>query len=53
VLKIMQGTDALTYTAKLAQDYAEKAKACLSVLPDTEYRNVLSDLADYSVSRTF
>jgi len=53
VLKIMQNTDALDYTAKMAQDYAAKAKNCLKSLPDSNYLRSLAELADFSVSRTY
>lgn len=52
-LAIIQKTDALEYTAKKAQDAANKAKQALEILSDSDYKKVLCELADFSISRTF
>ena len=57
-------TEAITFVASLfqrysvedhclqsAQDYAERAKAALAILPETPARTALEQLADYVVSR--
>lgn len=44
---------ALDYTARLAQDYAERAIACLDALPPSPYRDAMADLARFAVARTF
>ncbi len=46
-------TDAIDYTASLAQSYAEQAKEDLAVLPESEYRTALELMADFSVARTY
>lgn len=43
---------ALDYTAQLARDYAERAIACLDVLPTGEYRDALIELSRFAVART-
>lgn len=53
VLKIIQSTDALEYTALKAQEQALKAKASLQNLPPSEYKQSLIELIDFSVSRTY
>ena len=40
-----------TYCLKVAQDYANRAKAALATLPQTDARLALQQLADYVVSR--
>jgi octaprenyl-diphosphate synthase len=39
------------YSLQIAQEYADRAKAALVVLPDTLAKNALEQLADYVVSR--
>ena len=38
-------------TRETALDYAAKAKSAMSVLPESDYRDMLVDLADYVVAR--
>ncbi|MCG8014162.1 MAG: polyprenyl synthetase family protein, partial [Candidatus Thiodiazotropha weberae] len=52
VLQAIHSSDAITYTQQLAQQHAEQAKQALKLLPDSDYRQALADLADYSVART-
>ncbi|MCG7984330.1 MAG: polyprenyl synthetase family protein [Candidatus Thiodiazotropha lotti] len=52
VLQAIHNSDAITYTQQLAQQHAEQAKQALKLLPDSDFRQALADLADYSVSRT-
>jgi octaprenyl-diphosphate synthase len=52
VLQAIQNSDAIQYTQQLAQQHAELAKQALNLLPDSDYRQALADLADYSVART-
>ena len=40
-----------THCLKVAQDYADRAKVALAVLPETPARIALEQLADYVVSR--
>lgn len=49
--ELIIGTGAVGATLDLAGDYADQAKAALSVLPAGEWRGALERLADFSVSR--
>jgi len=53
VLKIIESTGAIAYTARLAREEAELAKQALRKIPASDYREALASLADYSVSRTY
>ena len=53
VLRIIEQTGSLAYTARKAQLQAQLAKDCLDVLPDSSYKQALCDLAQFSVNRTF
>lgn len=50
-LALLDKHGALTDTRRIALDWAEKAKAALSVLPDDPIRKMLIDIADYVVAR--
>ncbi len=52
VLQAIQNSGAIRYTQQLAQQHAELAKQALELLPDSDYRRALAELADYSVART-
>ena len=51
VLRVVEQTDALSYTSALAGREAEKAKRALSVLPESDHSRALAALADISVQR--
>jgi len=53
VIKIIEQTGSLAYTASKAREQAALAKQNLQVLPDSQYKKALSALADFSVSRSF
>lgn len=53
VLAAIESTDAIAYTAALAQKEAELAKDALNALPASPYAEALRDLADFAVSRTY
>jgi octaprenyl-diphosphate synthase len=53
VLDIIRQTGALEYTRQKAQREAEAARAALSILPDTKYRQSLLQLADFAATRQF
>lgn len=53
VLKAIESTGALAYTARSAQDEAAKAAAALAVLPASPYREALYALAEFSVNRSY
>ncbi|MDP6139822.1 MAG: octaprenyl diphosphate synthase [Arenicellales bacterium] len=50
---IIETLDSLAYTSRRAQDHADAARQALEVLPPSNYRTALANLADFSVSRTF
>ncbi len=52
VIEAIASTDAITYTVRLAEDYARKAKVALGLLPPCPATDALATLADFSVSRT-
>jgi octaprenyl-diphosphate synthase len=53
IMAIIESTDAIQYTARLAQAEAEQAKQALTQLPPSPERKALASLADYAVSRTY
>jgi len=52
VMAIIESTDAIAYTARLATEEAEKAKTALEALPASDFRDALAALADYAVQRS-
>ncbi len=53
VLEVVRQTGALEHTREQAQREADAACAELSVLPDTNYRQCLLQLADFAATRQF
>ena len=53
VIKVIESTDAIDYTARLAADAAQRAKQALEALPPSAFRSALATLADFSVQRAF
>ncbi len=53
VLNIIEATGSLAYTARVAREQAKAAQAALEVLPDSQFKTALSQLAEFSVERTF
>ena len=53
VVAAIESTDAIAYTARLAEQEAARAKKALGALPESEYRDALAALADFSVDRSF
>jgi octaprenyl-diphosphate synthase len=51
VLKAVESTDAIHYTAALAADHAAKATAAIQRLPESPYKEALVALAQFAVSR--
>ena len=47
----MTGSGAVQATLDLAGEYADAAKAALSILPASDWRAALEALADFAVSR--
>ncbi len=48
----VQASGALDYTARLARDYADRAIACLELIPASPYRDALVELSRFAVART-
>ena len=53
IREIIESTGALAYTCARAEEHSALARQSLEALPSSNYRNALSQLADFSVSRTF
>ena len=51
VLQAIESTGAITYTAALARQEADKALAALVGIPGSTYKDALTALAEFSVSR--
>ena len=49
--ELVFGTGAVSATLDTAHEYADAAKAALRVLPDSDWRQALGQLADFAVSR--
>ncbi|MHA7834198.1 MAG: octaprenyl diphosphate synthase, partial [Algiphilus sp.] len=52
VLRAVESTDAIHYTSAAAQRYAAAAQSALANVPPSDYRTAMSQLADFTVSRT-
>lgn len=53
VFAIVQATNAIDYTSRRAVEEANLALSALDVLPESPYKQALSDLARFSVERNF
>jgi len=53
VCAIIESTGGIPYTAKAAQREADMAIAALDPLPDSDYKDALYSLAEFSVNRTY
>jgi len=53
ILQIIESTDAIKYTADTAKEHSERAKAALSIIPASSYRQALENLSDFVVSRNY
>ncbi len=53
ILTILNTTNAIEYTAKIAKQHAEKAIAALTIVPASPYKQALIDLCDFVVNRTY
>ena len=51
ITRLVEETGAKDRAAELARDYVRRAKACLEVLPDTEYRRALLAIPDFILER--
>jgi octaprenyl-diphosphate synthase len=52
VIQIVGDSGALDYTRDLAEKQAEMARTCLQAVPDSEYRQALHDMVDFSINRS-
>ncbi len=52
ILKIIEKTGSLAYTARIAREQALLAQESLAALPDSIYKTALMHLAEFSVERT-
>ncbi|MGK0437156.1 MAG: octaprenyl-diphosphate synthase [Paracoccaceae bacterium] len=53
VLNLIEQTGSLAYTARIAREQATLAQSCLEVLPESQYKQALMKLAQFSVERTY
>jgi octaprenyl-diphosphate synthase len=53
VLAAIKVADSLTYSLEKAHFHADTAKAALAEVPNSEWKQALLELADYSVARRF
>ncbi len=52
VMKIIESTGALAYTARRARQEARLAQQALSIIPESPYKEAMMDLAAFAVERT-
>jgi len=52
-VELLQRHDAIGETLRRARDFAESAKAALSVFPPSPLREAMRDLADFAVARAY
>jgi len=52
VARLIKESGAIEYAEELARRYSEQALAALKVLPESEYREMLEELARFAVPRT-
>ena len=50
---VLEESGSIAYAREMAEDLTERSKQRLSVLPDSEGRDLLADLADYLISRGY
>jgi octaprenyl-diphosphate synthase len=53
VYEIIESTNAIGYTSLRAEQEAQKAIESLAVIPDSQYKEALENLARFSVARSF
>lgn len=51
IIEALERTGSIEFAKNKAMDYARRAKKCLESLPDSESKELLKDLVDYSVKR--
>lgn len=53
IFRIIESCDAITYTENRAREEAQAAKDALAVLPPSQFKNAMMDLAEFSVQRNY
>jgi octaprenyl-diphosphate synthase len=53
IVKIIESTGAIEYTANAAKQYAKQARDALILIPDSLYRQALDTLAEFVVERSY
>jgi octaprenyl-diphosphate synthase len=53
ILELIDRYDTLRAAREKAQEFAQKAKRCLEMLPDTPYKDALRSLPDFMLDREF
>jgi len=53
IISIIKQTGAIEYTAQAARNEVQQAKNCLSIIDDSDYKQALIGLADFSINRTY
>ena len=53
VMKAIESTDAIEYTARKAREEADLALKMLQNIPDSDYKEALTNLAEFSVNRSY
>ena len=53
IIAIIQQTGAIDYTSQAAQKEVDQAKVALSILADSQYKQALISLADFSIQRSY
>jgi geranylgeranyl diphosphate synthase type I len=51
VYEIFKNLKSIDYAKNKAKDFCNKAKSSIEILPDSDAKKILLDLADYSISR--
>ena len=51
VIDIVLGSGGITYTQEKAEQQASQAKACLALLPDSQYRESLGQMVEFALQR--
>jgi len=52
-IDILNRSGAVEYTQDLAEEYADKARELLNVLPESDSKNVLEEFVEFMVKRDF
>ena len=53
ILIALQETKAIEFTKKIAAEEVDRALSCLAVLPDSKYKEGLTNLAHFAINRAF